>query len=74
MSIFLLYIHDFWTQTVEICFAWSQYHDKYAHSGCLGYWWLCTLYFQQMNKIKAENTKLKEENRALTRVISKLSR
>ena len=30
--------------------------------------------FQQMEKLKADNAKLKEENRALTRVVSKLSK
>lgn len=30
--------------------------------------------FQHLDNIRAENTKLKEENRALTRVISKLSK
>ena len=31
-------------------------------------------FFQQLEKIKAENKKLKEENRALSRVVSKLSK
>ena len=63
---------DFWTKTVEsalldhnttICEHWLP-------------WLLVALYtfFQQMNKIKADNTRLREENRALTRVISKLSK
>lgn len=30
--------------------------------------------FQQYDKVKAENEKLKGENRALTRVVTKLSR
>ena len=32
------------------------------------------LLLQLMDKLRAENTKLKEENRALTRVVAKLSR
>lgn len=30
--------------------------------------------FQHMEKLKAENAKIKEENRALTRVVAKLSK
>ena len=35
---------------------------------------MITLSFQQFDKIKADNEKLKAENRALTRVVSKLSK
>lgn len=57
--------------------CWTVVHHTTENIGgtliFLEMFWTSFL-FQQTDKLKAENAKLKEENRALTRVVSKLSK
>lgn len=59
--------------TLGNVFEMNNYSDYFTFVVSFLFFFCFYFFFQQMSKLKQENEKLKAENRALTRVVSKLT-